>query len=90
MSNSIKLTRQVSLGKLIASLQYLIVIGIINLTHWSEEQIKDLDEFIEKNKKLIKEREAKVSPTMKKMDQVSEKVGSHEMSSPCLVSVSRC
>ena len=70
MSNSIKLTRHVSLGKLIASRPYLIVIGIIDLTHWTEEQIKDLDELIEKNETPMKERKAEVLPTM---NMVSEK-----------------
>ena len=57
---------------MVASCPSSIVTGIIDLTHWSEEQVKDLDEFIERNEKLIKEREAEVSPTMKKMDQVSD------------------
>ena len=57
---------------MVASCPSFIVTGIINLTHWSEEQVKDLDEFIERNEKLIKEREAEVLPTMKKMDQVSD------------------
>ena len=57
---------------MVASCPSSIVTGIIDLTHWSEEQVKDLDEFIERNEKLIKEREAEVLPTMKKMDKVSE------------------
>ena len=58
MSNAIKLTKQVYLGKYgsFMSVSSPLLSGVVDLTNWTESQVKELDNFLEEKENEIPER----------------------------------
>ena len=74
LSNASKLTKQVDLGKYgsFMSVCFLLLLGVVDLTNWTESQVKELDNFLEEKENEIRER-MKTASTQEtdKMDKVS-------------------
>ena len=77
MSNTSKLTKQVYLGKYgsFMSVSFSLFSGVVDLTNWTESQVRELDNFLEEKENEIRERLKSASTQdTDKMDKVSHEL----------------